>query len=215
MLGQILRRFVNITCKAFRTQELPRETAARGRRKAAIAAKTGKPPPSTTKKAKARQKYFNLSTYKLHALGDYAKTIRLFGTTDNYSTQVVRFTHSYFHLFKNELNDQGELEHRRIKRFYPRTNKVGYPQQIAKHQRRERLLYNLSKSSTPENNPTATVSFQESDPLPYTPPTVHHHISNSNRHHINLTAWLGTHSGDPALIVCYPFDCSLSVPENV
>jgi hypothetical protein len=109
----------------------------------------------------------------------------------------------YFHLFKTELNDQGELEHRRVKRFYPRTSKVGFTQQIAKHQRRERLLHNLSKLSLPENHPTAAVSFQESDPLPYTPPTVHHHISNSNRYYNNLTGWLGTHSGDPALIVCY------------
>jgi len=91
-LGQILRRFVNTTCAAFRTQELPRETEARGRRKAAMQAKIGKPPPSTTKKSGARLKSFNLRTYKLHALADYAKTIRLFGTTDNYNSQVVCFT---------------------------------------------------------------------------------------------------------------------------
>ena len=30
-----------------------------------------------------------MSTYKLHALGDYVRSIWLFGTTDNYSTQVV------------------------------------------------------------------------------------------------------------------------------
>jgi hypothetical protein len=80
---------VRETCAAFRTQELPRETAARGRRKAAMAVKTGQP---TTKKSGARFKQFNLCTYKLHALADYAKTIRLFGTTDNYNTQVVRST---------------------------------------------------------------------------------------------------------------------------
>lgn len=37
-------------------------------------------------------KYFNLLTYKLHALGDYVQTVRLFGTTDSYSTQIVRST---------------------------------------------------------------------------------------------------------------------------
>jgi hypothetical protein len=67
----------------------------------------------------------------------------------------------------------------------------------------------------PENNPTAAVGFQESDPLPYTPPTIHHHISNSNHYHDNLTAWLGTHSGDPALTVCYLFNCSLSVSKTI
>ena len=34
---------------------------------------------------------FNLCTYKLHALGHYVASIARFGTTDNYSTQVVCF----------------------------------------------------------------------------------------------------------------------------
>ena len=37
----------------------------------------------------ACSKSFNLTTYKLHALGDYARTICLFGTTDSYTTQIV------------------------------------------------------------------------------------------------------------------------------
>ena len=36
-----------------------------------------------------RPKVLNLSTYKLHALGDYTSQIRMFGTTDSYSTQSV------------------------------------------------------------------------------------------------------------------------------
>jgi hypothetical protein len=36
-----------------------------------------------------RLKSFNLDTYKYHALGDYAKTIRRLGTTDSFSTQPV------------------------------------------------------------------------------------------------------------------------------
>lgn len=36
-----------------------------------------------------RPKVLNLSTYKVHALGDYVNTIRTFGTTDSYSTQTV------------------------------------------------------------------------------------------------------------------------------
>jgi hypothetical protein len=36
-----------------------------------------------------REKAFNLNTYKFHALGDYASTIRQFGTTDSYSTEMV------------------------------------------------------------------------------------------------------------------------------
>src|SRR5204863_2136062 len=82
-LGQCLRHFVRTTCTAFKTQDLPREEAARGRRKAAAAAKKGKgkgyKPPAKTKHSKHR--LFNLCTYKLHALGDYIKTIWRFGTT--------------------------------------------------------------------------------------------------------------------------------------
>ena len=36
-------------------------------------------------------KTFNLQTSKLHALGDYVETIKMFGTTDSYSTQIVRY----------------------------------------------------------------------------------------------------------------------------
>ena len=130
--------------------------------------------------------------------------LKQFGSSVPLTTTIRKWyvsLNSHFHLFKTDLNNQGELEHRRVKRFYSRTNKVGSTKQIAKHQRRERLLHNLSKLSAPKSNPTAAVGFQESDPLPFTLPTVHHHISNSNRYHDNMTAWLGTHSGDPALMV--------------
>ena len=36
-----------------------------------------------------RVKALNLLVYKVHALGDYSNTIRLFGTTDSFSSQVV------------------------------------------------------------------------------------------------------------------------------
>jgi hypothetical protein len=36
-----------------------------------------------------KPKLLNLDTYTYHALGDYLKTIRAFGTTDSYSTQPV------------------------------------------------------------------------------------------------------------------------------
>lgn len=50
-------------------------------------------PNLTSKPAKPRKlKTFSLLTYKLHALGDYVRTIRWFGTSDSYSTQPVRYT---------------------------------------------------------------------------------------------------------------------------
>ena len=86
-----------MTCEAYITQELPSEEAARGRRKAAAAAKQSiaaeggmEELMATTTKRKANHRKFNLATYKVHALGDYVKFIRMYGTTDNYSTQLVR-----------------------------------------------------------------------------------------------------------------------------
>jgi hypothetical protein len=98
-LGKILRKFVQITCNAFVTKELPCELAARTRRRATANAKkkTGKATASvdtriqnTKKTTSSGRKLFNLCTYKLHALADYANSIRRYGTSDSYSTQVVR-----------------------------------------------------------------------------------------------------------------------------
>ncbi|KAF8240698.1 hypothetical protein L208DRAFT_1231621, partial [Tricholoma matsutake] len=47
--------------------------------------------PKTKPPVQRLKKVFNLFIYKLHALGDYMQTIHLFGTTDSYSTQIVRF----------------------------------------------------------------------------------------------------------------------------
>ncbi|KIM41097.1 hypothetical protein M413DRAFT_72368 [Hebeloma cylindrosporum] len=45
--------------------------------------------PHAPKKSGTRAKVLNLFTVKLHFLGDYVRHIRLFGTTDSYSTQLV------------------------------------------------------------------------------------------------------------------------------
>jgi hypothetical protein len=96
-LGQQLRKFATKTCAAFATKETPREEAARHRRAAAKRAKAAAAAGSTSASAAptrdetpgAKQKLYNLFTYKIHALGDYVRTIRWFGTTDSYSTQIV------------------------------------------------------------------------------------------------------------------------------
>jgi hypothetical protein len=36
-----------------------------------------------------RPKTFNLNTYKFHSVGDYVSTIRKYGTTDSYTTEIV------------------------------------------------------------------------------------------------------------------------------
>ena len=93
-LGAMLRFFASKVCPVYDTRELPREEAARARRRAKQAArKEGNAPSSRAKTASGPlRKVFSLITYKLHALGDYVTHILRFGTTDSYSTQTVRFT---------------------------------------------------------------------------------------------------------------------------
>jgi hypothetical protein len=81
-LGTLLRYFSTVTCSEFKTTELPRERAARIR-------KAANTPGSAATGGGSKAKGFNLSTYKLHALGDYPQTIRERGTTDNYSSGRV------------------------------------------------------------------------------------------------------------------------------
>lgn len=45
--------------------------------------------PATNSPATRKAREFNMNTYKTHALGDYVETIRQYGTTDSYSTELV------------------------------------------------------------------------------------------------------------------------------
>jgi hypothetical protein len=70
--GRLMRQFRDKTSDEFDTREVPHETGMqRGGTRS------------------SKKKKLNLNTYKFHSLGDYVATIRLFGTTDSYSTQVV------------------------------------------------------------------------------------------------------------------------------
>ena len=98
-LGKQIRRFQTHTCSFFDTRELPQEEAARSRRqkKMKVSNNAIAPAPSkATPSAGTKKKVFNLILIKLHALGDYVKTIKTFGTTDSYSTQPVWILLLYF-----------------------------------------------------------------------------------------------------------------------
>jgi hypothetical protein len=87
--GRLMREFRDLTCANFDTVELPREVQARGRRQAQAAGLSDAGVQSSEKTAQRKPRKMNLLTYKFHALGDYVSTIRWFGTTDSYSTQIV------------------------------------------------------------------------------------------------------------------------------
>jgi hypothetical protein len=86
------RIFVHETCSKIVTYELKNEQDARNRRSSRTKSKGKKPakPQSVDNRTSDRQRrHFNIDTYKFHALGDYVDNIRLFGTTDSYSTELV------------------------------------------------------------------------------------------------------------------------------
>lgn len=71
--GRLMRQFRDKTSESYDTTELPCRTGS-----------------SKGGARSSKKKKLNLNTYKFHSLGDYVATIRLFGTTDSYSTQLVR-----------------------------------------------------------------------------------------------------------------------------
>ncbi|KAF6752551.1 hypothetical protein DFP72DRAFT_1011401 [Ephemerocybe angulata] len=153
-LGEAMRRFVNETCTAIATSELKREYQARKRREASAEKKQSPVAANPRKKRKLnsgsaepsanndtleddigdglRAKTLNLETYKYHSLGDVAPTIRMFGTTDSYSTQIP------------------ERFHRYPKMHYKRTSKKSVNKQLSRIQMRQARIRTLRKQVIPE-----------------------------------------------------------------
>lgn len=88
--GRLMREFRDHTCSEFNTVELQREVEARARRAAQVADQSTSATTAAPAGAQQRKpKTLNLNTPKYHFLGDYVAMIKLFGTTDSYSTQTV------------------------------------------------------------------------------------------------------------------------------
>ncbi|KAF9551569.1 hypothetical protein CPC08DRAFT_738298 [Agrocybe pediades] len=205
-LGSLLRKFKKDVCSNYQTIDLPHEEAARGRRQAALASRNGQqqqPKAATSsipaKKGAKKLREFNMETYKMHAFGDYPDSIRMFGTSDNMSTQI------------------GESEHRRIKSFYSRTQKGDHVRGIAKHVDRERTLHQtqeaLKRQPGPEPTESARVSPEpkeagldpeEAESLSPTPPEVHYHLSQDVKNKVDILKWLANNRGDQALVNFLP-----------
>ena len=78
-LGCALRHLATTVSSNFPTRETPAEYAKRQcAASGSIVTTPGRQPKS-----------FNMCTIKLHSLGDYVSSIRLYGTTENYSTGSV------------------------------------------------------------------------------------------------------------------------------
>ena len=87
VIGRLLRTFNTETCPWFKTKELRQEAAARQRLQAKQHGGQSSELSSSVPMRKPMS--FNLNTYKIHALGDYVETIKMYGTTDSYSTEPV------------------------------------------------------------------------------------------------------------------------------
>ena len=114
---------------------------------------------------------------------------------------------------------QGELEHRRGKRFFKSVRKgkhaiLGIGLQVRRqhliHQLKERQKQSMKQAgtsdleshiSTTDANDLPTVPFEEQENLPPTLPTLHHHISLDNRQKIQVSQWLHRNQADPAVKV--------------
>jgi len=190
-LGKQLRRFQQFTCSSFETMELPREVAARQRRQDANFQSTSQ----QARASGAHLRTFNILTYKLHVLGDYAASIRLFGTTDSYTTQIVRVscsaTLTIFILTLCIL--QGELAHRLIKMLYRSTNKQDTSKQLAKQEQRHTCVRRQQSSES--------TSLAHNICTGDLPPEAHHFLSGNRSNIINLASYLSGHRNDPAIEV--------------
>jgi len=199
-----MRKFEKYVCSKYDTKDLPSELAARTRRqqRKAIQKPTTTPAP-TPAKTGPQQRKFNLKTYKYHALGDYAISIRLHGPLDGYSSQLVSNLVSM--RVQYLISDQGELEHRRSKRFYPIVRKGRHAVGIGKAVSRERLLQLISQRTIGSTHPKVRPSPKGRKPveesLPHTSPTTHHHISAETRNKVDIADLLDENEGDPALEV--------------
>ncbi|KAI0055388.1 hypothetical protein BV25DRAFT_1815655 [Artomyces pyxidatus] len=184
-LGQEIRFFSEETCSAFQTLELTREKDARIRRAARKAAKSksvvsesnadAAPPLQCDPPLKAYRepKTFNMKTYKIHSLGDYADTIRWIGTTDSYSTEPA------------------ELEHHTSKIRYARTSRRGFVKQMAQIERRERRIRRIRVRAT-----SATGGAVEDTP---SVPQEHYNVGLSENFPVNITLFQQENSNDPAV----------------
>ncbi|KAJ3541577.1 hypothetical protein NM688_g6065 [Phlebia brevispora] len=213
-LGRAVRKFER-ACAPLDTQELPKETTARGKRMAGEAKVKGKTKPTGDQGAqiggaRGRQgalakktKKLNLKTFKWHNLPHFPDQIVLVGPTDIYSTQT------------------GESEHKRVKGWYGLINKDKHEGQIAIKQQRQKALMEIKqrdvvaievrkeaeRAKSADQQKTKHPRFQfgttwedvEDEELGKTRFDTHHHMSDSQRIYEDIFKLNDSNSEDPAL----------------
>jgi hypothetical protein len=202
-----LRSFQQSTA-SLRTVDTPRERAARARRAQERVGQSRRTNVDRLSDVRA----LNLSTYKFHALGDGPSTVRRFGTTDSYTTQVVSkpIRHSY-HAHITRL--QGERQHRVPKAMYKRTSKNrDATGQVTRQEQRKRNLIEIAarvpRLLPPSFKKQARGRHQGISFLPEQDLLQHHIIAKDTKKFINLSTWLN----DPERVQDPAYRVSLYVP---
>jgi len=96
------------------------------------------------------------------------------------------------------MSGQGELAHRALKVFYPLTSKLDTPAQLAKHERRRRILRRVAEEGQRSTSKRAPLD------LPVAGPRFkgHHYIPTlSYNNPLNIFEFLRGHDNDPAVAV--------------
>ncbi|KAF8833706.1 hypothetical protein BDN67DRAFT_875659, partial [Paxillus ammoniavirescens] len=170
-LAKQIHKFSAETCPAFVTKELRCEAESWRRRSAqkGLAQSSGSPAVDAMRWPKT----LNLQTYKLHALGDYHHHIKVFGTTDSFSTQP------------------GELEHCVSKSRFTRMSRKAYIPQLASMEHCQEQIRHIKAR-------VATLHTYSQDPV-LNRHDVHHVIGQSQNFPVNILSFQMQNSDDPVV----------------
>ncbi|KIM59740.1 hypothetical protein SCLCIDRAFT_125548, partial [Scleroderma citrinum Foug A] len=168
-LGNCIHMFAADTCLSFTTKELSHEVEARQQCQGQKdLGRSSRSQGATSDVAQGRQlKGLNIQTYKLHALTDYPAQIRMYGTTDSYSTQ----------------------SHHTSKVQFARTSRKAYVLQLASIERWQAHICCICLKRD---------ALNVADPVP-NKAEQHHIIGESQNFLEDLTSFMQTNMGDPAI----------------
>ncbi|EUC58746.1 hypothetical protein RSOL_274000 [Rhizoctonia solani AG-3 Rhs1AP] len=174
-----LRAFARYT-SGYNHLETRKEKEARQRRESQ---RLG--PAQAQSNKQSTRKGFSLDTYKVHSIVDYILAILEYGTTDSYSTQI------------------GELQHRRVKGLFDRTNKQkDTTSQITSMERIQGALRRINEElniiSQADSNLQSPSEPEETEVLLNSTGHNHYEIAASQKKFIHLPTWLSSLSNDPA-----------------
>ncbi|KAG2063716.1 hypothetical protein BDR04DRAFT_1131029 [Suillus decipiens] len=171
-LGQQFCHFKATVCAGYVTHELRLEVehCAQHLAKQAMKQKT-----AHWYQGVKRCKVFNFQTYKFHTLGDYVSTIRRYGTSDSFSTEL------------------GELEHHSLKARYSRTDRRSFVKQLTRIECHQAHICHIGHSNI--HRPHVEISEIAQSPL------LHHHIGLTQKHVVHIGSYLIRHQGDPAITI--------------